>query len=77
MQKEKIKMKTKGKELNREQIDALFYAVNEKNITGKEIIEEIEPLIKEFYHGNVEISGDCLIIKFLNGQVFRLSANAI
>ena len=53
---------------------ALYDALNEKEITGKSIIEETEPLIKEFFKGNVEISGDCLVISFLNGQKFRLSA---
>lgn len=67
----------KNKKLTKEQISALFYAVNEKNITGKDIVEEIEPLLKEFYNGNAEFSGDCLIIKFLNGQTFKLSATAI
>ena len=69
-------MEKEAKILTQEQISALFYAVNEKNITGKDIVEEIEPLLREFYHGSVELSGDCLIIRFLNGQVFRLSATA-
>ena len=70
-------MKTEGKELNQEQISALFYAVNEKDITGKSIIEEVEPLQREFYNGNVEISGDCLVVRFLNGQIFKVAATAI
>ncbi len=55
-------------------VKALKDAINEKGITGKSIVEEIEPLLKEVYRGSVEISGDCLIIRFLNGQVFKLSA---
>ena len=55
-------------------LKALQDAKNERGITGKSIVEEIEPLLKEVYRGKVEISGDCLIIRFLNGQVFKLSA---
>lgn len=66
-----------NKKLTQEQISALFCAVNEKNITGTDVAEEIEPLLKEFYHGNVEPNGDCLIIKFLNGQTFKLSATEV
>lgn len=69
-------MQEKCKKLTEEEISALFCAVNEKNITGKDVVEEIEPLLKEFYNGNVELGGDCLIIKFLNGQIFKLSVTA-
>ena len=67
----------KNQKLTQEEITALFCAVNEKNITGKDVAEEIEPLLKEFYHGNVELNGNCLIIKFLNGQTFKLTVNAV
>lgn len=70
-------MNEKGKTLTQEQISALFYAVNEKEITGKSVMEEVEPLLREFYNGSVEMCGDCLIVKFLNGRIFKLSATAV
>lgn len=70
-------MSDKENKLTQEQISALFCAVNEKNITAKSIMQEIQPLVDDYFHCRSEIADDCLILRFLNEQVFRLSATEV
>ena len=46
-------------------------AVNEI-ITPVQLLQEIEPLLKEYFIGNFEIKGNALNLKFKNGQNFIL-----
>lgn len=49
-------------------------AINEENIKGLDILQELEPLLKEYFIGDFEIKGNTLNLKFKNGQSFRLAA---
>ena len=50
--------------------NALF-AVNEI-ITPIQLLQEIEPLLKEYFIGDFEIKDNSLNLKFKNGQIFKL-----
>ena len=47
-------------------------AVNEI-ITSIQLLQEIEPLLKEFFIGDFEIKDSTLNLKFKNGQTFKLN----
>lgn len=47
------------------------YAVNE-HITPLQLLQEIEPLLKEYFIGDFEIKNNALNMKFKNGQTFVL-----
>ena len=49
-----------------------LFAVNEKNITPIQLIQEIEPLLKEYFVGDFEIVNNSLKLNFKNGQIFKL-----
>lgn len=57
-----------------EQWEAMLAAMREENIEGKNILLEIEPLIKEFFVCETIFEGNSLTLKFLNGQKFTLTA---
>lgn len=48
-------------------------AVNEEGITPLQLLQEIEPLLKEYFIGNFEIKDSALNMTFLNGQAFKLA----
>ena len=47
------------------------FAVNEI-ITPLQLLQEIEPLLKEYFIGNFEIENNALNLRFKNGQTFKL-----
>ena len=48
-------------------------AINEKNITPLQLLQEIEPLLKEYFIGDFEIKDNALNMTFKNGQTFKLN----
>lgn len=48
-------------------------AENEGNITPLQLLQEIQPLLKEYFIGDFEIQNNALKMTFLNGQIFELS----
>ena len=49
-----------------------LFAVNEKIITPIQLLQEIEPLLKEYFVGDLEIENNALKLNFKNGQIFKL-----
>ena len=49
-----------------------LFAVKEKNISPIQLLQEIEPLLKEYFIGEFEIENNALSMKFKNGQTFKL-----
>ena len=47
-------------------------AVNEENITPLQLLQEIQPLLKEYFIGDFEIEDNALNMTFKNGQTFKL-----
>lgn len=50
--------------------------MNSETISTQEILEEIAPLLKEFFVATCRKSGDCIEMRFLNGQMFRILVTA-
>lgn len=48
-----------------------LFAANEI-ITPIQLLQEIEPLLKEYFIGDFEIKDNALNLKFKNGQIFKL-----
>ena len=55
---------------------ATDYAVNER-ITPLQLLQEIEPLLKEYFLGDFEIKNNALNMKFKNGQTFILKIGEV
>lgn len=49
-------------------------ALNERHVKPLEILQEIEPLIKEYFIGEFSLESNALKINLKNGQQFRLIA---
>ena len=47
-------------------------AKNEECITPIQLLQEIEPLLQEYFIGNFTLKNNALNMRFENGQFFRL-----
>lgn len=47
-------------------------AVNEGEITPLQLMQEIQPLLNEYFIGDFEIKNNVLRLIFKNGQIFNL-----
>lgn len=52
-------------------------AVNEKNINTLQLLQEIEPLLKEYFIGDFEIENNSIKMTFKNSQTFNLIISEI
>ena len=52
------------------------FAVNE-HITPLQLLQEIEPLLKEYFIGEFEVKNNSLNMKFKNGQTFKLTIGEV
>ena len=52
-------------------------AAAEKQFNSRSLLEEIEPLLKEYFIGGFKLDGEAIIVDFKNGQKFRLTAEEI
>lgn len=55
------------KNSNKKNTAADIDAVNEKTITSLQLLQEIEPLLKEYFIGSFEIKNNALNMSFKNG----------
>lgn len=46
--------------------------IEDETIKPIDLLQEIEPLLKEYFVGGFEIKDDSIILSFNNGQQFRL-----
>ena len=53
-----------------------LFAANER-ITPLQLLQEIEPLLKEYFIGEFEIENNVLNMKFQNGQTFKLKIGEV
>ena len=49
-----------------------LFAVNEGNITPVQLLQELEPLLKEYFIGVFKVENKALALSFKNGQSFKL-----
>lgn len=47
-------------------------AVEEKEFTGYSLLEELFPLLNDYFECETELRSDDLVMRFYNGQKFRL-----
>ncbi len=52
-------------------------AESESKISATNLIEEIEPILGDYFHGRIERSGEWLIYRLPNGQEFKITATEI
>ena len=64
-------------EKHKKNTEACFAAVFEETITPLKLLEEIQPLLKEYFIGNFKIEHNAINIRFLNGQKFRLTIGEV
>lgn len=62
---------------NEEQWEAMLAAMREGKFDGMRILEEIQPLISEFFVCESKKTAEGLLLTFLNGQKFLLTAKAV
>ena len=52
-------------------------AENEKNITPLQLLQEIQPLLKEYFIGEFNIDSNAVNMSFKNGQKFKLTIGEV
>ena len=60
-----------------EQWEAMLAAMREGKFDGMRVLEEIQPLISEFFVCESKKTAEGLLLTFLNGQKFLLTAKAV
>ncbi len=70
-------MKNKTEKLSLEKKAAIKAAENEAQFNAQSILEELTPLIKDYFIAETESNGKEINISFLNGQKFRICAEEI
>lgn len=65
-------MERRSGKQSEEEIAAKSAAIKEEKICANDIIEEIEPLFREYFVGNFTFEDGELGLSFYNGQRFRL-----
>ena len=53
------------------------YAKSEPPVEACEILAEIEPLLKDYFKGEVSFDGKTLTYALMNGQKFKLSVEEV
>lgn len=61
----------------REESAAYEELKNEPPFKGEEFVEEIQPLLGDYFEGEFEFNGKVVVCKFANGQTFHLKAEEI
>lgn len=56
-----------------EKAEAYREAVEEKHFTATELLQELAPLLSDYFWGNVQLTDEGIVITFPNNQKFRLS----
>lgn len=70
-------MEKKFNNYSEEQWEAMLAAMREGKFNGMRVLEEIQPLISEFFVCESKKTAEGLLLTFLNGQKFLLTAKAV
>ena len=70
-------MEKKFNNYSEEQWEAMLAALREGKFDGMRVLEEIQPLISEFFVCESKKTAEGLLLTFLNGQKFLLTAKAV
>lgn len=66
-------MKKQSNSWTKEKAEAYHEAVNEKHFTANELLQELAPLLSDYFWGNVQLTEEGIIVTFPNKQKFRLN----
>lgn len=75
--KDNFIMEQKNERNKNKKLAVSFAAINEETILPTDLLQEILPLLQEYFVGNFKIEGGAISIKFLNGQKFRLTVGEL
>ena len=51
-------------------------AINEKKVMSNEVLEELEPIMKDYFAGKISFKKTKILYRLPNGQVFRILARS-
>ncbi len=71
------KAKTASEGINYIRAQAITEAINEGKISAKDLLTEIQPLMREYFHGKFTVAGQWMIMSMLNGQKFLLNIKEV
>ena len=57
--------------------EAIILAQQEKPFKAEDILQEIKPILEEYFIGKIELAGGELNLLFLNGQKICLTVRSI
>jgi len=61
--------------ITKEAIAAFEAAKEEEQFSAQELLQEIAPLLEDYFMGETMVDGQSVTLSFPNGQSFRLTAN--
>ena len=64
-------------EKNKKNTVACLAAINEESISPLQLLQEIQPLLKEYFIGNFKIENNAIKMRFLNGDKFNLTIGKV
>ena len=70
-------MKRTNEELNEKLNTVYKEAKGEERVSAESLLQEIEPLIREYFIGEVILENNEIKINLLNGQKFKMTLNEI
>lgn len=70
-------MKEQSSGFTNEKSAALKAALEEKPFCASDLIEELAPLLSDYFEGNFERVNDKITMSFYNGQKFELTVSEI
>lgn len=70
-------MKKQSSNSTNEKSAALKAALEEKPFLASDLIEELAPLLSDYFEGNFEQANDKIIMSFYNGQKFELTISEV
>ena len=59
------------------EIEVVDSAKKESPFTGVTLMEEFLPIISEYFVCDYELDGDKIVLKFFNGQTFKITAEEV
>ena len=63
----------KLKQASNEDKKRILEQAPEFNISAHSFLEELLPLLKEYFYGVFELEGDAITVCFINGKTFRIT----
>ena len=72
-----MQKKIQKEEQTQKKTSVFLAEVGKEVIKPIDLLQEIEPLLREYFVGDFQIVDNAIIMRFVNGQKFRLIAEEI